>query len=99
MKEKLILYFYNFVNKNIVFHLFVYFLLVFLTPFFSKVIWLFINRNGWHGIFIAPTLVFLFLFPSLKVFILDVFKLLIWFLLNRFNKFSIRNVVMVYIYI
>lgn len=66
--------------------------------FCSKVIWLFIELEGWQGIYIVPILILHFLFPPSTVLVLDVFQILVWLLLNRLHKYSIKNIILIYIY-
>jgi len=106
MKEKLFKYLSIYINKNIIFHLIIYFFLVFFVPFFSKVIWLLtaqdglqgISKEGLQAIFFDPMFVLILLFTSLTVLFSDVFQILIWLLLNKLQKFPMKNVVLIYIY-
>jgi hypothetical protein len=83
------------INKSLVFHFVMYFLFVFFIPFLNKVVIFSIQGNG---IQIYSRIILSFLTSSKFVFLSDVIIILIWKFFNKLFKFSIRNIILIYIY-
>ena len=88
-------YLHDYINKNIIFHLLIYFLLVFLIPFCNKIV---IFSIQWNGIFLDRLMTSMFLSSSIWVFVSDIIIILIcWFLRIKF-KLLMKNIILIYIY-
>jgi len=83
------------IEKKYIFHFAIYILLVFLIPFFYKVIWL-LKEIG--NIYVTPALIFDYLFPSITVLIADVLQVLFLLKINKLFVFPIKNIIIIFIY-
>ena len=77
-------------------HIVIYFFLIFVIPFLYKAVWLYHAADG----FLSRNLIFSleFFFSSIIVLILDVIQVVIWSKLNKIFKYSMRNIILVYVY-
>jgi hypothetical protein len=91
LKSKMI----SFFSKKMSMHLTLYFFLVFFIPSCSKTIWLF-SEDG--ETVITLRIILYILFSSVTVFISDIIQILFWLILNKIFNFSMRKIIVVYIY-
>ena len=85
-----------FINQKMILHFAIYFILVFVIPFCYKAVWHYHASDG----FLSRNLIFSFHFihHSVAVLISDTIQIMAWSKLNKMFKYSMRRIILIYIY-
>lgn len=86
-----------FINQKMIFHIAMYFLLVFVLPFCYRIAWLYFETED-RGLVLSDLLIYLMIRNSINVFISDIIQLTLWFLLNKIFEYPMRKIIIIYIY-